>query len=421
MNSLFYIHDDMEALLGIFKYEMLQNPKLTLRDFCNEYIVDEGRFRRWIRRTGNNVVWLKREAELLQGVTVTDWRYDYCRQLRDCYFLFRMDCVFIVGLDVYLASKYGQYDRKHIRLACVVPDSGRTEGFAYAPEHPCHVRYAGNVWLEHLPYEKRPKSQLLPDMELTAYIYKYLLLHEPDLSLMEFCRLYGVDYGTLRSWMARNDMPASQVHDEVCKWKGEMPDDWRYMYAETVYLMYADVVEMNEGYTFGEFLRDFVKDIEFSLPGDPAVSPQGDEALRSLGVEDRNVIDLAPECFSRVHALLQFYAEELLRNPAARLRECCRHNHVSIEVVSSHMKGLGIKEKDMQNAAETLLKIDAGRIGAFVQVKPRLVSGNQLRGVLIELPDGTRLTVTDCTVESLKAFFDLYHDPNTKPYLMQDV
>lgn len=270
------------------------------------------------------------------------------------------------------------------------------------------------------------------DAPLLIEEFKVRLESNPNLTLTEFSREKGIGNRRLQRWCNEHQIRISELKAQVLI---------RHGYRESI------LTKADERYSL--LLEEYKKELlkrrnltmevfcrergEYSSRMSKWLNRQGftvTDIKKSVleqdafpSVADSVIMGLGDSAIARFRKTLKEYKELLSVRANQSLKDFCGKHNVDYVLFTKWLKIIGVSDRSLRQEAKLNRKKPGGELGSvFVQFKPNGGSiGDQLKGVKIFFPDGSRIEVEGCTVISLCNFIQVYDNQQRRKNLIKDV
>lgn len=248
--------------------------------------------------------------------------------------------------------------------------------------------------------------------------YKLALRGNVNLRFAEFCREHEVNFNTFRHWLERKGISLLKARQEAARElfpgrfvgveerSGKRPDD---VYP-AIWEDFKRALSADRSLTLARFCRDrkvkctrmqkwmsrnclTVLDLRVDL---------------GIGAEAGNFSEGAKKRFRQV---VGEYKSLLADRPNLSFEQHCRNCSTDHVLIRRWMRHAGISVTMLKESARRRAGMQghSGQVGIRFRPNGSSASG-KLRSVMIQLPDGTLLSMEECTVVELCSFVVAYND-----------
>lgn len=270
------------------------------------------------------------------------------------------------------------------------------------------------------------------DFPLLIEEFKVRLEADPNYTLTEFSREKGLEGRRMQRWCSNHQISITDLRTQSLIQHGLLDEprtkaDVRYRF---LLEEYKKELAQRRTLTMGVFCREqgesptrvskwlsrqglSVSDVRKAVLNQD-VTPSVSESI---------ILGLGSSAIARFRKTLKGYKENLSKRLDKSMKDYCGEQNVDFVLFSKWLKAVGVSERSLRHEARINRKQPGGELGSvFVQFKPNGGSiGDQLKGVKIFFPDGSRLEVEGCTVISLCNFLQTYDNQQRRKNLNKDV
>lgn len=270
------------------------------------------------------------------------------------------------------------------------------------------------------------------DMPLLVEEFKVRLEADPNFTLAQFAREKGVGERRMQRWCNDHQISVTDLRTQVLIKQGVLdaprtkPDTrYRFLFDE-----YKKELLQRRTLTLSVFCRERG---ESPTRMSKWLNRQGLSAadvkrtVLEQGVEpsvaESVLLGLAPGAIARFRQTLKGYKDLLSKSTNKSMKDYCAECNVDFPMFTKWLAAVGVSDRSLRREARVNRKKPGGEFGSvFVQFKPNGGSvGDQLRGVKIFFPDGSRIEVEGCTVITLCNFIHTYDNQQRRKNLQKDV